>query len=81
MTDNEWMRSVRKRTHDLSNKMMLLSEEHAVTREHLVDIRRRIVQIEALEDSVRRLEHQSQVLKWLLGLFSTVACAIVLRLL
>ena len=79
MTQNEWMQSVRKRTHDLANKLQGLIEEMIVLREQCAEIKRRADLIEPLEEAVRRLEHQAQVLRWLLGVATAVLVGVALR--
>jgi hypothetical protein len=72
MTDDEWMKALRSRTHDLSNKMQGWSEELIVLRAQQVELRRRLEDVEGLEVVVLKLEHQAQVLRWILGVVTAL---------
>lgn len=77
------MDALRKRTHDLSNQVMVANIEMielSTKTAHLIS------SFEKLEESVerqskvlQRLEYQAQVLKWLLGVATVVLCGLILR--
>ena len=81
MIDNEWLQSLRHRTHDLANKLTGALYSITVLEQNCSDIKRRVKEVEALKQTVQKLESQSQVLKWLLGVITVVLCGAVLKLL
>lgn len=81
MADDEWMQSVRRRTHDLANRMVGFMEELIMLREQQSGLGRRVEELEKLTALVRRLEHESKVLRWLLGVVTAVVVAVLLRVL
>ena len=77
------MDALRKRTHDLSNQVMVANIEMielSTKTAHLIS------SLEKLDESVERqskvlqkLEYQAQILKWLLGVGTVVLCGLILR--
>ena len=77
------MDALRKRTHALSNQVMVANIEMielSTKTAHLIS------SLEKLDESVERqskvlqkLEYQAQILKWLLGVGTVVLCGLILR--
>ena len=79
MTGDEWLKSVRRRTHDLGNLLHAQQGEIMILREQLRAVRSRLEILERQAEVVRGLQHQATVLRWILGLGTTVAAAALVR--
>jgi len=81
MTDNEWLDSLRNRTHKLSNWIMGNMSDITVLKEQHLDLKRRIEDLERLEVVIHQFKAQSQVLRWVLGIATAVICGLLIKLL
>ena len=79
MTENEWIKSIRKRTHDLANRMHTFTVDVITVRQQVTGLSRRVDDLEHLTKLVHRLEHESRILRWLLSVATAVATAALLR--
>ena len=80
MTDDEWIRSVRKRTHDLAD--IVQGHEGRLVRmdERQTQIVERIRKLETVALSVGELKQQARVLRWLLGAATAAAIGALVKL-
>jgi len=80
VTDDEWLKSVRKRTHDLAN--VVQGHEGRLVRmdERQTQIVERVRKLEAVAVTVGELRQQARVLRWLLGAATAAAVGLLVRL-
>jgi prefoldin subunit 5 len=76
MTPDDWMESVRRRTHDLSNRAMQQQQEITVLQQQVHALRCRITALEEATAIIDSLKHQAQVFRWLLAIATAVAIAV-----
>ena len=94
MSEDEWRDSLRKRTHDLSNRFMETDYKITVLEQSLEEVKRSMIdlkartavedntkQIERLKMKVQNLDNQSHILRWVLGVFTVILCGTVLHFL
>jgi hypothetical protein len=88
MSEDEWRDSLRKRTHDLSNRFMetdykitVLEQSLEEVKRSAVDLKARTLQLEILKMRVQNLDNQSHILRWVLGVFTVIMCGTVLHFL
>ncbi len=74
------MESVRKRTHDHANRIMMQQQDIIVLQQGLRSAERRIEQIEDLAPTVQALRTQAVILRWMLGIATAVSVAVLSRM-
>jgi len=77
---DEWIDSLRKRYHAMANLVTEHDGKLIRLEEKGETINKRLEDLEELEEIVRSLQHQSFVLKWVVGLISTLAVGILIKL-
>ena len=87
MTDSEFLRSVRKRTHDLANACQRYEVQFAKADARLTQLESKMKEVSELRetaqrmnDAVTRLHHDSRVLRWVLGVVTMIAVGILVKL-
>ena len=80
MTEDQWMEAVRRRTHDIANRVTINSELVTVLRERQAHIANRLEQLETLRATVSRLESQASILRWILATLTALTVGIAIRL-
>jgi len=77
------MDALRKRTHDLSNQVMVMNVEMielSTKTAHFISSLEKLERaVERQSKTLQRLEQQAQILKWLLGVGTVVLCGLILR--
>lgn len=81
MTNDEWMQSLRKRSHDMANVVQLHEARLVRVEERQLELSRKALKIDKLLGQVAELRHQAMVLKWVVGFVSTIAAGCLFKLL
>ena len=81
MSNEEWLNSLRDRTHKLSNYLMVCMSDVEVLKQQNLDLKRRIEDLERLEVLMCEFKAQSHILKWILGVVTVVICGILVKVL
>ena len=76
-----WVEALRKRSHDLANKLQATQAELAVLSQRHRDAIRRLESLESLAPTVNTLRQQAVVLRWILGILTAAAIATLSKLL
>ena len=80
MSQEEWLESLRNRTHNLSNKLMDALHNITVLQQQVNEIEKNLNKLNKLEEKVQKFENQYQILKWILGLVTIIISGITLKL-
>jgi len=81
VTEEQWIEAVRRRTHDIANRVTVNSESISIIKERLKHDHRRIEDLEELEGTVAKLEGHANVAKWIIGMLSGAIVAIAVKML
>jgi len=78
MTNEQWLESLRKRTHETANYLQGHESRLIRIEERQSELNKKIAQLDSIKISLAELRHQSTVLKWVLGFVSalTVGCLV-----